>query len=76
MLQRRDEYGKLCGAWRLAADEVWATWNEVLGAPRTARRPAYDQHLKALADEAIAACDLAHCGARNAGADVYLDQAA
>lgn len=76
-LQRQDETGRLWGAWRSAADEVWATWDEVLAAPKTARPSAYDQHLKALEDERLAAGQLA---ARTpwapAAVGVHLDQAA
>jgi hypothetical protein len=54
-----DNTGGLWSAWRSASDEVWSTWDEVLAAPRTARASAYDQHLKALEAEHLAADELA-----------------
>jgi hypothetical protein len=59
MLQKANMANTPWSAWRSAADEVWQTWEEVLAAPSTARQSAYDQHLKALADERLAADELA-----------------
>ena len=56
---RFDRRAKAWSAWRSAADEVWATWDEVCTAPEDARRAMYDQHVKALEDERLAACELA-----------------
>jgi hypothetical protein len=72
MLQQADELGRMWSAWRSAADEIWATWDEVLAAPATGRPSAYDQHLEALEDERLAANDLA----AHRWADASLQQAA
>jgi hypothetical protein len=62
-----DRTGRLWSAWRSASDEIWATWDEVLAAPVTARASAYDQHLRALDDERLAADELAaDCWAQTA----------
>jgi hypothetical protein len=71
MLERGFEAGRLWTAWRLAADEVWETWREFCAAPRTARGPAYDQHMQALEDERLAAGALA---GHRYGADVRAGQ--
>jgi hypothetical protein len=77
MLRRGNEAKTSWSAWRSAADEVWQTWEEVLAAPSTARRSVYDQHLKALEDERLAADELAaHCRRSGAFALGELEQAA
>ena len=77
MLRRGNETMTAWSAWRSAADEVWRTWEEALGAPPTARRSAYDQHLKAFEDECLAADELAaHCRRSGACAFGELEQAA
>jgi hypothetical protein len=55
---------KLASARRSAADEVWETWSALRAAPRTARTSAYDQHLRSLQMENVAACELAAFSAR------------
>jgi hypothetical protein len=77
MLQRGNNAKTSWSAWRSAADELWQTWEELLAAPTTARQSAYDQHLKALEDERLAADELAaHCRRSVAFALGELEQAA
>jgi hypothetical protein len=77
MLQMGNKAKTSWSAWRSAADEVWQTWEEVLAAPSAARRSVYDQHLKALEDERLAADELAaHCRRSVAFALGELEQAA